>query len=224
MLARNPGFATTAVITLALGIGANTAIFSVGNSVLLRALPVKDPQQLVFLSDPDAHGMNVGSEDGDRDLLTYAEFLELRNRNQIFSGIFASDSSLVPRNVAVESSSQSSEGARANISMVSGSYFSILGVNLSLGRAFTSDVDKVRDANPVAVISYAFWQSRFGGDLSVLGRKIRIRETPYDIIGVAPSHFFGETVGSAPDISVPLSMQAEVIPGRDYLSPGKNPH
>jgi hypothetical protein len=125
--------------------------------------------------------------------------------------------------VTVESSIQSSEGARANIGMVSGSYFPFLGVNPFLGRAFTSDADRVRDANPVAVVSYAYWQSRFGGDLSVLGRKIRIRETPYDILGVAPTYFCGETAGSAPDIWVPLSMQAEVIPGRDYLSPGKNP-
>jgi hypothetical protein len=84
MLAKNPGLAAITVITLALGIGANTPIFSVVNSVLPRTLPAKDLQQLVFLSDPDAHGMNVGSEDGDRDLLTYPELPELRNRNQVF--------------------------------------------------------------------------------------------------------------------------------------------
>jgi hypothetical protein len=206
MLAKNPGFAAITVITLALGIGANTPIFSVVNSVLPRTLPVKDLQQLVFLSDPDAHGMNVGSEDGDRDLLRYPELPELRNRNQVFWEIFASDSSIVPLNVTVESSNQSSEGARANISMVSGSNFPFLGVNPFLGRAFTSDADRVRDANPVAVVSYAYWQSRFGGDLSVLGRKIRICETPYDILGVAPTYFCGGTAGSAPDIWVPLSM------------------
>src|SRR5437667_1297360 len=89
MLAKNPGFTAVAVLTLALGIGANTAIFTVINSVLLRMLPVRDPQQLVVLTDPDAHGMAVGSQKGDRDLLTYPEFQEIRDRNHVLSGVFA---------------------------------------------------------------------------------------------------------------------------------------
>ena len=223
MLAKNPGFTAVAVLTLALGIGANTAIFTVINSVLLSTLPVKDPRQLVVLTDPDSHGMSVGSEDGDRDLLTYPEFQELRERNQVFSGILAADSSVPRLVVVVEGSEQSGEGAPAYVGMVSGSYFSVLGVNAILGRTFTTEVDKIRDANPVAVISYNFWRSRFGGEPSVLGRKIRIRQASYEIIGVAPPRFFGETVGYAPDIWVPLTMQAEIFPGRDWLSPEKNP-
>ena len=223
MLAKNPGFTAVAVLTLALGIGANTAIFTVINSVLLSTLPVKDPRQLVVLTDPDSHGMSVGSEDGDRDLLTYPEFQELGERNQVFSGILAADSSVPRLVVAVEGSEQSGEGSPAYVGMVSGSYFSVLGVNAILGRTFTTDVDKLRDANPVAVISYHFWRSRFGGEPSVLGRKIRIRQASYEIIGVAPPRFFGETVGFAPDIWVPLTMQAEIFPGQDWLSPEKNP-
>jgi predicted permease len=223
MLVKNPGFTAIAVITLALGIGANTAIFTVINSVLLSSLPVKDPQQLVVLSDPDAHGMSRGSEDGDRDLITYPEFQDFRDRNQVFSGVLAADSNTATLAVAVENSGPVSEGSPASIALVSGTYFPVLGVDAIIGRTFTADVDQVRDANPVAVISYAFWQSRFAGDRSVIGRHLRIRQTSYEVIGVAPSSFFGETVGNSPDLYVPLTMQAEIFPGQDWLSTEKNP-
>ena len=223
MLAKNPAFTSVAVFTLALGIGANTAIFTVINSVLLSSLPVKDPQQLVVLTDPDSHGMSNGNQDGDRSLLTYPEFLDISARNQVLSSVLAADSSVARLPAATDTGTQSSEGAPASINLVSGSYFSVLGVNPIIGRAFGAEVDKARDANPVAVISYSFWRSRFGGDPSVLGRKVRIRDTSYDIIGVMPARFFGETVGFAPDVWVPLTMQAEVFPGHDYLSTEKNP-
>jgi predicted permease len=215
-LRKSPGFTAVAVLTLALGIGANTAIFSVVNSVLIRNLPVRDPQQLVFLTNPDAQGMEQGFGDGDRDFLTYPEFQELSHNNQVLSGLAASASE--GPQLSVEIDGQSGEGTPARISLVSGSYFSVLGVDPILGRAFTSDVDMVRDASPMAVISYSFWHGRFAGDSAVLGRKIRIRDTSYDVIGVTPSQFNGETVGLSPDIWVPLSMQSEVYPGRDYLS------
>ena len=221
MLLKNPGFTLIAVMTLALGIGANTAIFTMVNSVLLSALPVKDPSQLVVLTDPDSHGMSIGSQDGDRSLLTYAEFHAISERNHVFSGVLGLDSGMRKINVALEG--QNDEGAPASINMVSGSYFSVLGVNPILGRAFTTEVDKARDANPVAVISYAFWQGRLGGANPVLGRKIRIRSTSYDVIGVAPPQFRGVTIGFAPDVWVPLTMQTEVFPGEDFLSTEKNP-
>jgi predicted permease len=221
MLVRNPGFTAVAVLTLALGIGANTAIFTVVNSVLLSTLPVKDPGELSLLTNPDAHGMSMGSQDGDRDLLTYAEFQAISERNHAFSGVLALQSGQQRVNVAPEG--QNDEGAPASVNMVSGSYFSVLGVNPIWGRVFTTDVDKVRDANPVAVISYAFWQSRFGGANSILGRKLRIRSTSYDVIGVAPPQFRGVTIGFAPDIWVPLTMQTELYPGEDFLSVEKNP-
>jgi len=223
MLAKSPGFTAVVVLTLALGIGANTAIFTVVNSVLLSRLPVKDPAQLVILSNPDAHGMNVGSQDGDRDLFTYAEFQAVRATNHSFSGVLAEQSGMDRMNVAVEASGQNTEGAPAFVSLISGSYFSVLGVDPVLGRTFTTEVDQTRDANPVAVISYTFWQSRFGGANSALGRKIRIRSTSYDVIGVAPQSFSGTTVGFAPDVWVPLTMQAEIYPGEDFLSVEKNP-
>src|SRR5579859_2066335 len=225
MLAKNPGFTAVAVLTLALGIGANTAIFTVLNSVLINSLPVKNPQQLVVLTDPNAHGMSRGSSTGDRGLLTYPEFQDLAALNQVLSGLFAVMSSVqsLPTIVEGEGQNASGEGSKAIISMVSGSYFSVLGVNAYLGRTFTTDVDSARDANPVAVISYNFWQSRFAGDRSVPGHSIRIRQTSYNIIGVAPPQFFGETVGFAPDVWVPLTMQAEVFPGEDWLTTEKNP-
>src|SRR5436853_306823 len=215
-LRKSPGCTAVAVLTLALGIGANTAIFSVVNSVMIRNLPVRDPQRLVFLTNPDAQGMEQGFGDGDRDFLTYPEFQELSHNNQVLLGLAASASE--GPQLSVEIDGQSGEGTPARISLVSGSYFSVLGVDPILGRAFTSDVDTMRDASPIAVISYSFWHGRFGGDSAVLGRKIRIRDTSYDVIGVTPSQFNGETVGLSPDIWVPLSMQSEVYPGRDYLS------
>jgi predicted permease len=223
MLAKNPGFTTVAALTLALGIGANTAIFSVINSVLLNTLPVRNPQQLVLLTDPDAGGMNVGSSTGDRDMLTYAEFQDLAARNQVLSLIFAADAMHNEIPVAVQGSQQNGEGAEASVNMVSGAFFSVLGVDPLLGRTFTSGVDKLRDADPVAVISYSFWHRRFGGETSVLSQKLRIRKTVYDVIGVMPQRFFGMTVGAAPDIWVPLIMQAEVYPGEDWLTVEKHP-
>jgi|HubBroStandDraft_1064217.scaffolds.fasta_scaffold04866_2 predicted permease len=223
MLVKNPGFTAVATLTLALGIGANTAIFTVVNSVLLSSLPVKDPQQLVFLTDPNDHGMHVGSQDGDRNMLTYPEFQDLSARNEVFSGLLAADSSVAKLPVTVDEASQAGQGAPAFVNLVSGSYFSVLDVNPILGHVFGAEVDRARDANPVAVISYSFWQGRLGANPSVLGRKIRIRDTSYDVIGVMPARFFGETIGFAPDVWVPLTMQAELFPGRDYLSTEKEP-
>jgi predicted permease len=222
-LRKFPGFSAVVVLTLALGIGANTAIFSILNSLLLNNLPVKDPQQLVFLTNPDAAGgSGIGFEDGARDLVTYPEFQEIARGNQVFSGVLAV-SSYTPRvPVEVEGPNSGNSVALSRVSLVSGSYFSVLGVNPILGRAFGPEVDNVRDANPVAVISYAFWQARFGGAGDVLGRKIRILRTTYDVIGVAPPRFHGETVGVDPVAWVPLTMQSEIVPGVDYLTPETN--
>ncbi|HEV2488399.1 MAG TPA: ABC transporter permease [Candidatus Acidoferrales bacterium] len=222
MLRKSPGFTAVAVLTLALGIGANTAIFSVINSVLLSNLPVKDPQQLVFLTNPDNQGMESGFGDGERDFLTYPEYQELARDNQVFSGLFAASSFTAEIPVELERDAADYNGPRSQVSLVSGSYFSVFGVNPILGGTFSTEVDKLRDANPIAVISYSFWQNRFGGARDVLGRKIRILKTPYEIIGVAPPQFHGETVGADPGVWVPLTMQSEIFPGKDFLSPETN--
>lgn len=221
MLRKSPGFAAVAIVTLALGIGANTAIFSVIHSVLLSNLPVTDPQQLVFLRNPDEQGLEIGFGDGDRDFVTYPEFQQLEQNNQVFSGLLAA-SNFTSR-IPVELADSAANSAPAHISLISGSYFSVLGVTPILGRAFGPEVDKLRDANPVAVISYAFWQNRFGGGRDVIGRTIRILNTSYEVIGVTPPPFHGETVGANPDIWVPLTMQSEIFPGQDYLSQEPNP-
>lgn len=215
---KNPGFSLVAVVTLALGIGANTAIFSVVNSVLIRSLPVKEPKQLVFLTNPDNQGMEQGFGDGNRDFITYPEFQVLSKDNEALSGLAASASEGPRLSVGIENQGQISEGAPVQIGLVSGSYFSVLGVDPILGRTFTTEVDAVRDANPVAVVSHRFWRDQLGGDREALGRKLRIRGTWFDVIGVTPAAFSGETVGLSPEVWVPLSMQTEIYPGRDYLS------
>ena len=233
---RSPGFAFIAILTLALGIGANTAIFTIVDSVLLRTLPVAHPRQLVLLTNPDYHGMSNGSESGERNLLAYSEFEYLRDHNEVFSGIFAADSSLAELPVTISSSSDpTSAGGTANppapavrdsarAHLVSGDYFQTLGVQPVLGRPFGLEVDHVRDASPVAVISHGFWSRRFNLDPQVLSRRIEINKTSFEIIGVAPAGFFGESVGESPDIWVPITMQAAVYPGSDLLTafPDKN--
>jgi predicted permease len=228
--ARNPGFASIAIFTLALGIGANTAIFTILDSVLLRTLPVSNPKQLVVLTDPDAHGMSNGSESGDRRLLAYSEFEYLRDHNEVFSGIFAADSSLAEVPVIVANSSEPANPSdaatsvapaaqdSARIRLVSGDYFHTLGAQPVLGRAFGLEVDRLRDSSPVAVISHGFWSRRFNLDPQVLRRKIEINKTSFEIIGVAPAEFSGESVGESPDVWVPATMQAAIYPGSDLLT------
>ena len=221
---KNPGFSFIAILTLALGIGANTAIFTILDSVLLRTPPVENPQRLVALTDPDAHGMSNGSESGDRTQLAYSEFEYLRDHNDVFSGIFAADSSLPQRQVSIANAFDAANPAApaahdsARVRLVSGDYFQTLGVQPVVGRAFGPEVDRARNSSPVAVISHGFWSRQFNLDPQVLGRKIEINKTSFEIIGVAPAKFFGESVGDSPDVWVPATMQASVYPGDDLLT------
>ena len=221
ILRKNPGFTTVAVLTLALGIGANTAIFSLLDSVLLRALPVPHPEQLVLLTDPNDHGGSFGSQGGDRTLLAYSEFQYLRDHNAAFSSIFAADSQLPNLDVSIGDSSLGSEKRTetARVRLVSGGYFTTLGVRPAAGRLFANEVDAVRGGSPVAVISYGLWRRRFALDPSVLGKTIQIRTVSFEIVGVTEPRFFGETVGESPDVWIPITMQDAVYPGHDLLSP-----
>jgi putative ABC transport system permease protein len=220
LLLKNPGFTVVAVLTLALGIGANTAIFSVLDSVLLRTLPVAHPEELVVLTDPDSHGSEFGGEGGERTLLAYSEYQYLRDHNDVFSHIFAADSELRNVDAVVGSSSANSQAhtEAVRVLLVNGDYFGTLGVKAAAGQLFTTEVDRVRGGAPLAVISYAFWKQRFGLDPSALGRGIRIRSSSFEIIGVSAPGFFGETVGQAPDVWVPIVMQEAIEPGRDLLT------
>src|SRR5436190_18824369 len=166
ILAKNHGFTLIAVLTLALGIGGPTAIFTVLDAVLLRPRPVAHPEQLVVLSDPDEHGSSFGSEGGDRSLLAYSEFEYFRDHNEIFSDIFTADSQLPEREVTIPDSSfkPGPQKESARIRLVSGDYFATLGVTPPAGPVFTRDVDRPRRGSPIEVLSYECGRRRFGLD------------------------------------------------------------
>jgi predicted permease len=215
--ARNPVFTTVAVVSLALGIGANTAIFSIFNAALLKSLPVRNPDELVMLTDPGASGAGIGSMSGERALLTYAEYEQLRNRSTnasgTMAGLCASDSSLNHWTLRIAGSSQEEATGR----LVSESYFTVFGVGSMIGRVFTqADAGNV-GSDPYAVISYDYWQRRFGGKTDALGTPVRLYGAALTIIGVAPPGFHGETVGEDPDLWVPMMMEPLVKPGRDWI-------
>jgi len=220
MLVKNPGFTIIAVLTLALGIGANTAIFSVLDSVLLRTLPVAHPEQLVLLTDPDSHGSSFGSEGGDRTLLAYSEFQYLRDHNEVFPSIFASDSQIAKTPVTFGRSSSGAVSTEETVRtrLVSGDYFSTLEAKPAVGRMFTREMDRAPGDAPFVVASYEFWKQRFNLDPSIIGKTIQIHQTSFEIIGVTSAGFSGETAGEVPDVWVPITMQEAIYPGRDLLS------
>jgi putative ABC transport system permease protein len=213
ILTASPGFTAVAVLSLALGIGANTAIFSLVNSVLMSTLPVRNPHELVMLTDPLASGLSVGMESGERSLITYAEFVDLQAQNSTFASLMASQSSL--QRIDARVTGQAREELRTR--MVSASFFETLGVRPVLGRTFEAAREPAPGTVPYAVISYDFWQRRFGGRDDALGRSIALGNGVLSVIGVMPAAFFGETVGERPDVWIPLAMQATVLPGRDWL-------
>jgi predicted permease len=209
-LASQPGFAAVAILSLALGIGANTAIFSLIDTVLLSALPVRDPQSLVILTNPASNGITIGSKSGEREELTWSEFRQLRELSTVFSSLMASQIEPEPVPVRVGGS----DAEETLVQMVSSEYFSTLGVPALLGQTLSADD---HPSAPHAVISYEYWQRRFGRRSDVLGTTITIRQGVFSIIGVAPPSFFGETVGQRPDVWVPLTLQPVVLPEREWL-------
>lgn len=200
-LRRSPGFTAVAVLTLALVIGATAAIFSLLDAVLLKSLPVRNPEELVQLRPRQVQ---------------YLTFQAFRRHTETFVDLFAS-SGITPLDAEIENGARE----RTNVSLVSGSYFSVLGVQAAIGRAFTADDDDVPGEHRVAVASQGYWQRRFGGDAGLLNRVIRVSGTSIIVIGVAPPGFFGEQAGVAPDLWVPLTMWGQIVPGRNLLqSPG----
>lgn len=204
MLLKKPGFTLIAVITLALGIGANTAIFSLVNTALLRPLPVAEPDQLVSL--------NSVSEKGDRNFptLSYPNYRDLRDRNDALSGLIAY------RMTAV---SLSHDGTNERVwgYLATGNYFEVLGINPALGRLFNEDDDKRQGAHPVAVITWNCWQKRFAADPAIAGKEIIVNGRSFTIIGVTPQDFKGTEIGYTPEIWFPVMMLREVEPGSDWL-------
>jgi predicted permease len=213
VMAASPGFTAVAILSLALGIGANTAIFSLLNSVVMRALPVRAPHELVILTDPNRRGTSTGTQLGRRSLATYEEFLQLQAQATGFTSLMASMS----RTDELEARVAGGEPERVTIRLVSGSYFSTLGVSALAGRTFDAQPEPAPGTAPYAVISYRYWQRRFGGRPDAIGRTMTFRGGPVSIVGVMPASFLGETVGDQPDAWIPLAMQATVLPGRDWL-------
>jgi predicted permease len=201
-LLQRPGFSLIAVMTLALGIGANTAIFSLVNTVLLRALPVERPDE-VF-------AMNMRRKDDSMAALSYPNYLDFRDRNEVLSGL------LIYRFVPL-SLSRSGGNERIWGYEVSGNYFDVLGVKAIHGRTFLPEEDKTRLTHPVVVLSYDGWQRRFGVDPSVVGKDIIINNHQFRVIGIAPATFKGTEHVYAPELWLPVSMLAWAEPGSNTL-------
>jgi predicted permease len=213
VLRKNPAFTLVAVLTLALGIGANTAIFTLINAVLLKMLPVAAPQQLVVVGDPGrANDRSLGTPQ--TDIFSYPLYRELRDGNNVFSGMTASAE---VNRTKVESPGAGVVTDDAVVNLVSGNYFSVLGVNAYRGRMLIPQDDTAKSSNPVAVVSYEFWLRKFSTDPAIIGQKIRLNSYPYTIVGIAAPGFFGDTVGSKQDFWVPVSMQPQIMPGRAWL-------
>jgi predicted permease len=213
ILRKNPAFTAVAVLTLALGIGANTAIFSLINAVLLKSLAVQDPQQLVIVSDPAmANSRSIGTPR--TDIYSYPLYRDLRDGNNVFSGMAASGQE---HRVAVEAPGSGVVTEDATVNLVSGSYFSVLGVSPFRGRSLVPEDDRAKSSNPVAVVSYEFWIRKLAENPAVIGQTVRLNKYPYVIIGIAAPGFFGDTVGEKQDFWVPVSMQPQMMPGRPWL-------
>ena len=212
MLFKQPAFTLVAVLSLALGIGANTAIFSLLDAVLLKSLPVRQPDRLLLFGKGEEGGMTNSFPHRSCDLFSYPFYQEVRQRNDVFSDVASLLSMTWNVHGTVNAGGTSGDMLPLQVQLVSGNYFEVLGVNAALGRTFTADDDVTPGAHPVAVVSHAWWQSRMGGDPAALGHAITIDQTAYTIVGVAPAEFFGTTVGQAPDVYVPLAMEAQMPP------------
>jgi predicted permease len=203
MLAKSPGFTAIAVITLALGIGANTAIFSLMNQLLLRELPIRNPSELEILRAPGPATGHISTDGDATESFSYPMYRGLRDTNAVFSGILA-------RYGFSASVSNHGETDRASGEVVSGNYFEVLGVNPAIGRVFSQDDDRVPGAQPVAVLSYSYWQKHFGGDPSILNKVLLINNVEMTVVGVSQASFTGVQVGKTPDLFVPMMMTQQM--------------
>src|SRR5215831_6893826 len=210
MLLKNPGFTVIAVMTLALGIGANTAIFSLLNQVLLRRLPVRNPEQLVILKSPGPKRGHVWSDGDDSEIFSYPLYKGLAKNTAVFDGVIA-------RYQFAASIATHGQTDRSSGELVTGNYFQTLGVHAALGRLLTPSDDDVQGAHPVLVLSQGYWTQHFGGDSGVLNQPILVNDTVMTIVGVAQSGFTGIQVGQTPDIFVPMTMKGQMTPIRNGL-------
>jgi putative ABC transport system permease protein len=213
-LRRSPGFAFTAVATLALAIGANTAIFTLLDQALLRALPVQDAKRLAVLSFAGEYSGHVSSEGGDtpghKHYFSYPMFRDLRDKNTVLSGLIAS----APATAGVTWNNQAES---ASAELVSGNYFQVLGVQPALGRLLVASDETAPGANPVAVISFDYWKNHLG-EAPVQGKTLLVNGSPFTIVGVAAPGFHSMIWGHLPALFIPITMQRTVNPDWDYLA------
>ncbi|HKS80793.1 MAG TPA: ABC transporter permease [Candidatus Acidoferrales bacterium] len=210
MFVKSPGFALVAMLTLALGIGANTAIFSLTDQVLLRYLPVENPGQLVILRSP---GPNPGTTNADWEgdaTFSYPIYKDLREQAPVFSGLLAKFS--VSVSVAGQGETELAAGE-----LVSGNYFEVLGVKPAIGRVFSREDETAPGANNVAVLSYGYWSRHFGANPDVLNKAIAVNGIAFTVVGVSRAGFDGIQIGQAPDIFIPVTMKAQMTPNWDGL-------
>ncbi len=202
--AKAPLFFAVAVLSLAFGIGANTAIFSLTDQILVRMLPVKQPEQLVMLSAVGKHyGNNMGPN-----RISYPMYQDFRGHNTAFNGMFCFSEADLSLNYGGRTERVSGE-------QVSGNYFPVLGVTAAMGRLLTASDDEFQGAHPVAVLSYGFWQSRFAGNPGVIGRKVNINGYPFTVVGVSQPGFSGTDPSYSPQIRVPMMMSSKLNRYRD---------
>jgi putative ABC transport system permease protein len=200
MLLRSPGFTIVALLSLALGIGANTAIFSIVSAFLFAPLPVQQPGQLVSIFTTDAK--NPGPLP-----TSHLNYIDYRDKNEVFTDVLGYSFG------SVSFSGGAGETKQLTAEVVSGNYFDVLGVKAEHGRTFLPDEDKTPGTNAVVVLSYASWQRDFGGDLSIIGKTISLNRHDYGVIGVAQKDFTGTDLGGGPDLWVPMMMHDQVQPG-----------
>jgi putative ABC transport system permease protein len=203
MLAKNPGFTAIAVLTLALGIGANTAIFSLMNQVLLRRLPVRNPGELVVLHDPGPLTGRLSSDGDNTESFPYPMYTALRDGGASVSSMLARSS--FPASIASQGQTERGHGE-----FVSGNYFEVLGVSPAVGRVFTPEDDRVPGGEPYVVLSHSYWQRRFGGDPNVLNKTLLVNNVGMTVVGVARAGFTGVQIGQSPDVFVPLMMTSRM--------------
>ena len=203
LLRKSPGFTAVAVASLALGIGGNTAIFSVIDAVLLRSLPVRHPEQLVAMSRSTLERSGIGS-------FPYPLYRELRDREDIFNGLLC-QAGMRP-SLSVQGNTE-----RVSGEMVSANYFDVLGLRPYAGRLFHRDDETAPGANRVVVLSYGYWQRRFGGAESIIGSSISLNATPMTVVGVSPPEFDGLNAGHSVDVRVPITMQPQMSQGSSML-------
>jgi predicted permease len=204
-LLKNPGFTAVAVLTLALGIGANTAIFSVVDHLLTRPLPASKPQQLALLAQPRQGGQFEFD-------FNFPLFRDYQRENTVFDTLSATADEAV--GLGVDGVTE-----RQRALLVSGNYFTMLGVTAALGRTFASNEGVEIDDAPVVVLSHGVWQRRFGADPQVIGRSVTVNGKPFTVIGVAPREFAGTTRSVVPDLYAPITMYGQLVahrPGNEH--------